>query len=307
MSGLFGRATKQALLRANCTPCVHQANTMSTFRNLSKAKKIALGAIGALAAGGTGMAIALNSTVTAGELVLHPPKLPWSHSGPLDSFDHGSIRRGYEVYKQVCSACHSLNYINYRNLVGISHTEDEAKAEAQEALVTDGPNEAGEMFQRPGKLSDPMPNPYPNEEAARAANNGAYPPDLSFITSARHGKEDYVYHLLTCYCDDVPAGVNLGEGQYFNPYFPGGAISMAKALYNEIIEYEDGTPATTPQLAKDVCTFLKWCAEPEHDRRKKLGIKCIMLFSMLSVAIYYMKRHKFTVIKSRKIEYRPRK
>lgn len=144
-----------------------------------------------------------------------------------------SVRRGYEVYKQVCSACHSMQYIAYRNLVGVSHTEAEAKAEAEQITVKDGPDDSGNYYNRPGKLSDYFPSPYPNEEAARAANNGAYPPDLSYIVSARKGGEDYIFSLLTGY-NDAPAGVVLREGQYFNPYFPGGAISMAQVLYNEV-------------------------------------------------------------------------
>lgn len=144
-----------------------------------------------------------------------------------------SVRRGYEVYKQVCSACHSMQYIAYRNLVGVTHTEAEAKAEAEQITVKDGPDDTGNYYTRPGKLSDYFPSPYPNEEAARAANNGAYPPDLSYIVSARKGGEDYIFSLLTGY-HDAPAGVVLREGQYFNPYFPGGAISMAQVLYNEV-------------------------------------------------------------------------
>lgn len=215
-----------------------------------------------------------------------------------------SIRRGYEVYKQVCAACHSMNYIAYRNLVGVSHSEAEAKAEAAETEVQDGPDESGAMFLRPGKLSDYFPNPYPNEEAARAANNGAFPPDLSFITSARHGGEDYVFALLTGYCD-APAGIILREGQYYNPYFPGGAISMAQSLYNEVIEYSDGTPATASQLAKDVGTFLKWAAEPEHDDRKRMAIKAFGMFSIMFLIAFYLKRHRWTTMKSRKIVYAP--
>lgn len=124
---------------------------------------------------------------------------------------------------------------------------------------------------RPGKLSDSFPSPYPNEEAARFANNGANPPDLSYIILARHGNEDYVFSLLTGY-QDTPAGFTLGEGQHFNPVFPGGAISMGQTLFNEAAEYSDGTPATASQLAKDVVTFLSWCAQPEHDTRKKMII-----------------------------------
>lgn len=144
-----------------------------------------------------------------------------------------SIRRGYEVYKNVCAACHSMKYIAYRNLVGVSHTEAEAKAEAEEQQFRDGPDDQGNYFMRPGKLSDYFPSPYPNEEAARAANNGAYPPDLSYIVSARHGGEDYIFALLTGYVD-APAGVVLRDGQYYNPYFAGGAISMAQALYDGV-------------------------------------------------------------------------
>lgn len=257
-------------------------------------------------AGGAGAIIfALDRSVRASDLELHPPKNPWNHGGWFNSLDHASVRRGYEVYKQVCAACHSLRFIAYRNLVGVSHTEDEAKAEAAEQMITDGPDEAGNMFQRPGKLSDYIPNPYPNEEAARAANNGAFPPDLSYIINARHGGEDYLFSLLTGYYDP-PAGVVLRDGQYFNPYFIGGAISMAQALYNEVIEYSDGTPATTPQLAKDIATFLKWAAEPEYDDRKRMLVKGVAIFTILSLLSYYAKRFKWSSLKTRKIEYQPK-
>jgi len=271
---------------------------------LGVGKKVALAAMGSLFGGGSALALALDDSVKA-DLTLHAPALPWSHNGHLDSLDHASIRRGYQVYKQVCSACHSLRFIAYRNLVGVSHTEAEAKAEASEVMVTDGPNEAGDMFQRPGKLADYLPRPYANDNAASAANNGAIPPDLSYIALARHGGENYVYHLLTSYCDP-PAGIELREGQNFNPYFPGGAIGMAAPIYNEIIEYDDGTPATQSQLAKDVCTFLTWTASPEHDLRKKMSIKVLMLLSITTGILFYIKRHRWTVLKSRKLVYNPR-
>ena len=137
--------------------------------------------------------------------------------------------------------------------------------------VQDGPNDQGKMFMRPGKISDAIPSPYPNEEAARFANNGALPPDLSYIVLARHGGEDYVFSLLTGY-QDAPAGFLVGEGQHFNPVFPGGAISMAQSLFDEAAEYSDGTPPVASQLAKDVSTFLAWCSQPEHDQRKKMLI-----------------------------------
>lgn len=273
---------------------------------MAVARKAVLGALGVLGAGGVGLAISLEQSVKASELELHPPTFEWPHTGIFSAFDHASIRRGYEVYKNVCSACHSLKYVSYRNLINVSHTEAEAKTEAEEIMVTDGPNDAGEMFQRPGKLSDRFPAPYANDEAARAANNGALPPDLSLITSARHGGEDYIFALLTGYCD-APAGVTLREGLYYNPYFPGGAIGMAKALYNEAIEYSDGTPATASQMAKDVSVFLKWCAEPEHDDRKRMTIKTILIGSLLLAITFYYHRHKWSVLKSRRIEFRPKK
>lgn len=263
------------------------------------------GTLGIIGAGTAGLIYALERSIKASGNDLHPPKNPWNHNGPFSSLDHTSIRRGYEVYKQVCAACHSMRYIAYRNLIGVSHTEAEAKAEAEETQVRDGPDDQGNYFMRPGKLSDYFPNPYANEEAARAANNGAYPPDLSYIVSARHGGEDYIFALLTGYCDP-PAGVVLREGQYYNPYFPGGAISMAQALYNEVIEYSDGTPATASQLAKDVACFLKWCSEPEHDQRKKMALKAIMMFSLLTAIAYYIKRHKWSSLKSRKIAFKPK-
>ncbi|XP_008282242.1 cytochrome c1, heme protein, mitochondrial [Stegastes partitus] len=277
-----------------------------SFASLPRSKKVALTTLGVVTAGGAGLAMMLHQSVKASELELHPPNYPWSHGGPLSALDHASVRRGYQVYKQVCSACHSMQYLAFRNLVGVSHTEDEAKAIAEEFEVVDGPDDTGEMFTRPGKLSDYFPKPYANPEAARYANNGALPPDLSYIILARHGGEDYVFSLLTGYCEP-PAGVSLREGLYYNPYFPGQAIGMAPPLYNEILEYEDGTPATMSQVAKDVCTFLRWAAEPEHDTRKRMGLKVLIGAAILLPLIYYMKRHRWTVLKSRKIAYRPPK
>lgn len=264
-----------------------------------------LTASGIAITGTAGLVYALNESVNAGEPVVHPPKHPWSHNGTLSSLDHASIRRGYEVYKQVCAACHSMQFLRYRELINVSHTEEEARLEAEQIEVLDGPNEEGDMFKRPGKLFDSFPSPYENEEKARVANNGAYPPDLSLITLARHGGEDYVFSLLTGYCD-APAGMEIREGLYYNPYFLGGSIGMAQALYNEIIEYSDGTPATTSQLAKDVCTFLKWAAEPEHDKRKRMFIKATALLVLLTGATYYYKRLKWSPLKSRKIIFKPK-
>ncbi|KAL0135211.1 cytochrome c1, component of the mitochondrial respiratory chain [Mucor lusitanicus] len=237
---------------------------------------------------------------------LHPPSHPWPHSGPLDTFDHASIRRGYQVYREVCSACHSLDRIAWRNLIDVSHSEDEVKAMAEEFEYQDGPDDNGEMFMRPGKPADYMPKPYPNDEAARAGNAGALPPDLSLITKARHGGEDYVFALLTGYVD-APGGVEVREGLNYNPYFPGGAIAMAQTLFDGVVEYEDGTPATASQMAKDVCTFLAWAAEPEHDDRKKMGMKATIITAGLVALSVYLKKFKWAPLKTRKIVYNPPK
>ncbi|XP_029550987.1 cytochrome c1, heme protein, mitochondrial [Salmo trutta] len=296
--------TGRALL---CTPKTIKAPRVDmSFASLPRSKKVALTAFGVLTTSGAGLALMLQQSVKASDLELHPPNYPWTHNGMLSALDHGSIRRGYQVYKQVCSACHSMEYLAFRNLVGVSHTEAEVKVLAEEIEVVDGPDESGEMFTRPGKLSDYFPKPYPNPEAARAANGGALPPDLSYIVNARHGGEDYVFSLLTGYCEP-PAGVEVREGLYYNPYFPGQAIGMAPPIYNEILEFEDGTPATMSQVAKDVCTFLRWAAEPEHDQRKRMGLKLLMGSAILVPLVYYMKRHRWSVLKSRKIAYRPPK
>ncbi|EDW93498.1 cytochrome c1, heme protein, mitochondrial [Drosophila yakuba] len=293
------------LLKSAPALSLQQAKNLSSAGSWASGNKKLIGALGAITGGVGALIYALEQSVQASGGEVHSPAQPWSHRGLFDALDHQSVRRGYEVYKQVCSACHSMQYIAYRNLVGVTHTEAEAKAEAEQITVKDGPDDTGNYYTRPGKLSDYFPSPYPNEEAARAANNGAYPPDLSYIVSARKGGEDYIFSLLTGY-HDAPAGVVLREGQYFNPYFPGGAISMAQVLYNEVIEYEDGTPPTQSQLAKDVATFLKWTSEPEHDDRKQLLIKVIGILGFLTVISYYIKRHKWSSLKSRKIVFVPK-
>ncbi|GAA5998568.1 ubiquinol--cytochrome-c reductase catalytic subunit CYT1 [Rhodotorula paludigena] len=235
---------------------------------------------------------------------LHPAAYPWAHNGPFETFDHASIRRGYQVYREVCSTCHSLDRVAWRNLVGASHSVDEAKTMAEEVEYEDGPDSEGSMFQRPGKLADYMPRPYANEEAARAGNAGALPPDLSLITKARHGGADYVYALLTGYVDPPP-GVEIREGLNYNPYFPGGAIGMARVLYDGLVEYDDGTPATTSQMAKDVVTFLAWASEPELDQRKKMGMQATIILSGLLALSIWTKKFKWAPIKSRKLVYNP--
>lgn len=247
--------------------------------------------------------LSLTRIVHADDEALHPPHIHWPHSSYLGSFDAAAIRRGYEVYRNVCASCHSMNRIAFRNLVGVAYTEDEVKEMAEDIEVEDGPNEEGLMFSRPGRLSDYLPAPYPNEEAARYANNGALPPDLSLITKARHGGENYLWALLTGY-RDAPEGINVREGLHYNPYFAGGQIAMARALYDGAVEYDDGTEATTSQMAKDVSTFLAWAAEPEHDERKKMGMEWIGGFAILAVGMVYLKRFRWSLYKSRRLEFR---
>lgn len=168
--------------------------------------------------------------------------------------------------------------------------------------IVDGPDATGEMFERPGKLSDQIPGPYKNEEQARMANGGAYPPDLSLMAKARHGGIDYLVTLLTGYVD-APAGKPMLPGLYYNPYFPGGAIAMPKQLEDGQVDYEDGTPATETQMAKDVACFLQWAAEPEHDDRKKGGLQfMIAIIACLALTGYY-KRFRWSIYKTRKISY----
>ncbi|XP_074345950.1 cytochrome c1-2, heme protein, mitochondrial-like isoform X1 [Apium graveolens] len=260
-----------------------------------------LRAFALLGAGASGfLGFATIASADEAEHGLECPDYPWPHSGILSSYDHASIRRGHQVYQQVCASCHSMSLIAYRDLVGVAYTEEETKAMAGEIEVVDGPNDEGEMFTRPGKLSDHFPSPYPNEQAARFANGGAYPPDLSVITKARHNGQNYIFALLTGY-REPPAGVSVREGLHYNPYFPGGAIAMPKMLNDGAVEYEDGVPATEAQMGKDVVTFLAWAAEPEMEERKLLGFKWILVLSLAFIAAGYQRRMRWSIYKSRKL------
>lgn len=245
--------------------------------------------------------------MTPAEEGLHATKYPWVHQQWLKTFDHQALRRGFQVYREVCAACHSLSRVPYRSLVGTILTVDEAKAMAEENEYDTEPNDQGEIEKRPGKLSDYLPAPYKNDEAARFANNGALPPDLSLIVKARHGGCDYIFSLLTGYPDEPPAGAQVGAGLNFNPYFPGTGIAMARVLYDGLVDYEDGTPASTSQMAKDVTEFLNWAAEPEMDDRKRMGMKVLVVTSVLFALSVWVKRYKWAWLKSRKVVYDPPK
>lgn len=221
---------------------------------------------------------------------LHPKKLNWEFEGFFGRFDKASIQRGYQVYKEVCSACHSLKLMSYRNLQDIGFSEAEVKQIASEYLITDGPNDDGEMFERPALPSDKFVSPYPNEQSARSANGGAYPPDLSLIIKARHDGPNYVYSLLNGY-KDAPEGFELAVGKNYNPYFEGRQISMPAPINDDgQVEYKDGTIATKEQMIIDAVNFLQYVSEPETEHRKKMGVRTMIFLGILLVLLVLAKR-----------------
>jgi ubiquinol-cytochrome c reductase cytochrome c1 subunit len=234
--------------------------------------------------------------------VVHATAHPWDHTGLMSAYDCASLRRGFQVYRQVCASCHSLKGIHYRELVGVTHTDEELMAMAEEVDFVDGPNDEGEMFERPGKLTDHLPSPYPNDETGRMANGGALPPDLTLMVKSRHAGSDYLFSLLTGYCDP-PSGKSVMAGLYYNPYFPGGAIAMPPPLSDGGVEYEDGTVATISQQAKDVSQFLHWASEPEADVRKKQAFQYLTALAFMTVVSGYYKRFKWSPLKTRQITY----
>src|SRR5215471_5912876 len=221
------------------------------------------------------------------------PPLPhqeWSFSGIFGTYDRAAQQRGFQVYKEVCSACHPVKHLYFRDLAELGYNEDGVKAIASTYQVTnEEPNDQGQMFQRSARPSDPIPGPFPNDQAARAANNGALPPDLSMIVKARDGGPDYVYSILTGY-KDPPAGFNLLTGMNYNEYFPGHQIAMPP-LSDNAVTYADGTSATVPQMAHDVVTFLTWAAEPNLEPRHRTGFK-VMLFLIVMAGIFYAAKRK---------------
>lgn len=214
-----------------------------------------------------------------------PAAQNWSFDGPLGTFDRGELQRGYQVYKDVCAACHSMKYVAYRNLRDIGFSEAEVKALAATFEINDGPNDSGEMFQRPGLPSDKFPSPFPNEKAARAANGGAYPVDLSLVAKARAHGPDYIYAVLTGY-KPAPAGVTVGEGLNYNEAFPGHQIAMPQPLNADQVTYADGKAATVEQMARDVSAFMMWAAEPKLEARKRMGLK-VMIFLIVLTGLFF--------------------
>jgi len=221
--------------------------------------------------------------------MVDPIKVDWSFKGLTGTFDRASLQRGFQVYKEVCASCHSMQYLSYRNLGepgGPEFSEQEVKAIAASFEIEDGPDSQGEMFTRPGKPSDKFKSPYPNVQAATAANGGAYPPDMSVLVKARKGGANYIYSLLLGY-EDPPTSISLDDGVYYNVYMSGNKIKMANPLSENIVEYIDGTASTEEQMAKDVVTFLAWAAEPHLEARHKMGFKAILYLFIITILVYF--------------------
>ena len=219
-------------------------------------------------------------------------KTHWSFEGIFGTFDRSSLQRGYQVYQEVCAGCHSVQHLSYRNLSekgGPEFSIEEAKAIAAQFEVEDGPNNDGEMFLRPARLSDKFVKPYPNVQASTAANDGAYPPDMSVLAKARAGGANYIYSLLLGY-EEAPTGFELDDGVYYNKYMPGNKIKMSEPISDGIVEYSDGTDATKEQIAKDVTNFLVWASEPHLESQHRMGFKTIVYLIILIIFVYMSKQ-----------------
>ena len=218
----------------------------------------------------------------------------WSFSGPFGTIDRASAQRGFQIYNEVCSNCHSLKYAYYRDLSGIGLTPQEVAAVAASKSVPTI-NDQGQPAERPAVPSDHFRLPFPNDLAARAALNGALPPDLSVMDKARAGGADYIFSLLQGYVEP-PAGTKVPDGLYYNKYFPGHQIAMPPPLAEGAVTFADGTKATLPQMAHDVATFLTYIANPEMEQRKRLGVKIMIFLALLAGLTYVFKRQVWAAV-----------
>lgn len=275
----------------------------------------ALALAGAVAVGAGAYAFAAgeegaNHAAEPTHFPIHPPKEEsWSFAGPFGTYDKAQLQRGLKVYKEVCSACHSMSMVPFRAMEGLGYSEGQVKALAAEYTIQDGPNDAGDMFERPGLPSDYFPSPFANAAAAAASNGGAAPPDFSLIAKARgvtrgfptfvfdiftqyaEGGPDYIHSLLTGYDEQPPAGMEIAEGTHYNPYFLNGkSLAMAKPLSDGQVTYDDGAPATVDQYARDVSAFLMYVAEPHLEERKKTGFRVIVFMLLFGTLVYLTKR-----------------
>ena len=267
-------------------------------------KKTFLSVLSALAIVG---AVSFTSTSVEASGGVAIPQQKWSWTGPFGTFDRAALRRGLQVYTEVCSGCHSLNLMSYRNLADIGFSEDEIKAIAIEYEYEDTFDDDGELISRPGTPADYFPAPFANEKAARSANGGSLPPDFSTLIKAREHLsffpwatvygEDYVVALMTGYHDEAPEGFELTEGLYYNDYFTDYAIAMAPPLFDDFVEYADGTPATVEQMSYDVANFMAWASDPTMQERKEMGLRVILFMIVLSILLYFTNKRVWRKIK----------
>lgn len=255
-------------------------------------------------------AFAIAGPASAAETV-QPPRQSWSFSGPFGKYDQAQLQRGFKIYREVCASCHALSMVAFRNLAqpnGMGFTDGQAETIAAEYQVKDGPNDSGDFFERPGKLSDYFPSPFPNEQAARASNGGAYPPDFSTLAKARtyeRGFPTFLFDILTQFQEQGPDYIHAllvgykepehGEkppkpGLHYNKYFPGNWIAMGQPIQDGQVEYTDGTPATVDQYGKDVASFMMWAAEPHMLDRKQMGLKVMFFLIVFAGLLYYTKK-----------------
>jgi cytochrome c1 len=254
----------------------------------------------ALLLAASGALLLASASVTAAEDAAapsndHGPKIAaqeWSFAPPFGTYDNAQLQRGFQVYKEICSSCHSMRLLSYRNLGepgGPGFSPEAVATLAAEAQVTDGPNDKGEMFQRPGRPSDRFRSPYANDATARIANRGALPPDLSVMAKARPGGPDYIYALLTGY-HQPPAGFELAQGMHYNTAFPGHQIAMPPPLIDGSVPYTDGTKPTVDNYARDVSAFLMWAAEPKLEERHMLGARVMVFLTVFAIIMFLAKR-----------------
>ena len=246
-----------------------------------------------------------------------PPRQSWSFAGPFGKFDTQQLQRGYQVYRQVCSNCHSMQDVAFRNLAdpgGPEFSPSQVKALAATFKVTDGFDDSGNPAERPGRPSDYFPSPFPNEQAARAANGGALPPDMSLLAKARSYEEggawfllapfteyqehgvDYIHALLNGFAE-TPKDFPLPQGKYYNTYFPGHAISMPPPLSDGLVDYTDGSPKTVEQYSKDIVAFLMWAAEPKLDQRKQTGFNAVVFLAIFAFLLFQVKKRVWAGVK----------
>ncbi len=268
-------------------------------------RSLSLGLVTAVA-----MLAAAPASAQEGHGAPKPHRESWTFAGPFGKFDRAQVQRGFQVFREVCSSCHAAHLFAFRNLAqpgGPQFSEAQAKAVAEAYKVQDGPNDAGDMFERPGRLSDHWPSPFPNEQAARASNGGAYPPDFSVLAKARTYEvgfpgflidilrqyqeqgPDYIHALLNGY-KDAPEGVTVPEGAYYNEYFPGHAIKMPPPLSADQVTYTDGTPQTVDQYSRDVTAFMMWLAEPHLEERKRIGFQVMIFLIVFAGLLYFTKK-----------------